>query len=150
MKGHIEPYLNFKGNAREAFNFYAKVFELDPPEFMSFADMPPQDQEEMKGMLGEDQVMHGAVNFNGTLLMGSDTTDAMFEEGEMIQGNNFYLSWSSEDPEEVRTVWDRFIEGGAQVTMPLEETFWAPLYGMLKDPFGVAWMIQNWMREDET
>lgn len=148
MLGTIEPYINFKGNAKEAFDFYAEVFELQPPEIMTYKDMPPQDQDEMKDMIGEDQVMHGAVDFNGTLLMGSDTTDMMFEEGRLIQGNNFYLSWSSENAADVKKVFDRFVQGGATVIMPLEETFWAPLYGMVRDPFGVQWMIQNWIREE--
>ena len=146
MIGHIEPYINFKGNARDAFTLYSKIFELKEPDLMTFRDLPPTDQGEMAGMMDPDQIMHGAVDFNGTYLMGADTTDEMLEEGKFIAGNNFYLSWSSEDKAAVQQVWDRFVEAGAEVIMPLAETFWAPLYGILKDPFGVSWMIQNWIR----
>jgi len=148
MHGKIEPYLNFPGNAREAFNFYAQVFDLDPPYFMAYSDMPPEDQEEMKDMVDKDYLIHGSINLNGTLIMGSDASDMMFEEGKFIVGNNIYLSWSSEEAGEVKKVWDQFIAAGSKVIMPLGETFWAPLYGILKDPYGIQWMIQNWVQDE--
>lgn len=148
MIGRIEPYLNFKGNAKEALDFYAKVFELDPPSLMTMADMPREDQKDMKDTLSDDQIMHGSVDFNGTFLMASDTIDEMFEEGEPIEGNKYYLSWSTQNPDDVRTVWDRFVKDGSTIVMPLEETFWASLYGILKDPYGVQWMIQVWDHEE--
>jgi PhnB protein len=37
-------------------------------------------------------------------------------------------------------VFDALADGG-EVTMPLSETFWAPLFGMCVDHFGVPWMV---------
>jgi PhnB protein len=37
-------------------------------------------------------------------------------------------------------VFEALSDGGA-VTMPLAETFWAPLFGMCVDRFGVPWMV---------
>ncbi len=32
---------------------------------------------------------------------------------------------------------------GGEITMPLEETFWAPRFGMCVDRFGTPWMINT-------
>lgn len=148
MNGRIEPYLNFKGNAKEALTFYAKVFELDPPNFMTPSDLPPEDQEMMRDMIDQDYLIHGSVNLNGTLIMGSDVSDTMFDDSQLIPGNNIYLSWSSDNVDDIKKVWNYFITAGSQVLMPLEETFWAPLYGILKDPYDIQWMIQSSAEEE--
>jgi PhnB protein len=33
------------------------------------------------------------------------------------------------------------LEKGGKVEMPLGKTFWSPRFGMLRDRFGLGWMI---------
>lgn len=150
MKGIIEPYINFKGNTRQAFEFYADVFETDPPDFMTFNDLPDADKEASRPFVQDmDMIMNSSINIHGNYLMASDTTDEMNADvGGFIEGNNISLSWSGENKEDVKKVWDKFVAAGSVVYMPLAQTFWAELYGILKDPYGIVWMIQNWVRED--
>lgn len=91
--------------------------------------MPP-------GGVDPDLVMHAALTLDdGDLLMASDdpTGDGAGTKGAAI---NITLT----DAEEARRVFDGLSSGG-QITMPLGETFWSPLFGMCTDRFGVAWMV---------
>ena len=40
MKTFVEPYINFDGNAEEAFHFYQRVFDAPEPMIMKFKDVP--------------------------------------------------------------------------------------------------------------
>lgn len=151
MKGTIEPYLNFRGNTRQALAFYAEVFETDPPEFVTVRDLPEPDRKEMEAYTTDmDMIMNSTITIGDSPVMASDTNDEMdAEAGGFIEGNNFSLSWSGESDEDARKVWDKFIKAGSEVLMPLAPTFWASLYGILKDPYGIQWMIQNYVRDGE-
>ncbi len=133
----INPYLTFNGNAEEAFNFYKSVFG---GEFMGevnrFKDMP--DSENLSAEDG-DKVMHVALPIgNGSTLMASDTIEAM---GQPFKpGNNFTISIHPENAEEANRLFNGLSAGG-QVSMPLEKTFWAELFGQFTDKFGIQWMV---------
>ncbi len=45
-----------------------------------------------------------------------------------------------ESAEDAERIFHALAEGG-EVTMPLEETFWAHRFGALKDRYGKHWMI---------
>ena len=130
------PYIFFKSGAREAFETYGRIFG-NPPEIMSFSDMPVDDQggEEGMGSVPPDTVMHAAVKVGDGWIYGSD--DA-FGTGDAMAGCNIHVEFPTEA--ETRRVWDALADGGA-VRMQLEPTFWAPLFGTLSDRFGIRWMI---------
>lgn len=127
----LNPYLGFRDNAREAMNFYQTVFggELTVSTFGEFqASEDPSEQ---------DKVMHAMlVADNGLVLMGADTPNAM----DYTPGNNFSVSLSGEDEDQLRGYWDKLSDGG-NVTMPLEKAPWGDTFGMLVDKFGVAWLV---------
>jgi PhnB protein len=56
------------------------------------------------------------------------------------KGNNVSISISSESEEEARRLFEALSEGG-DITMPLQKTFWAPLFAMFTDKFGISWLI---------
>lgn len=131
----VEVYLNFNGNCREAAMFYAKVFETEAPQIMTFGDTPPNPEyplpEEAK-----DLVMHTRLNINGSTVMFSDVFPGM----PFIQGNNVSLSLLSQDEDKLRTWFSRLQDGGT-VSMELQETFWSKCYGNLTDRFGIEWQF---------
>jgi PhnB protein len=56
------------------------------------------------------------------------------------QGNNFNLSYAAKSESEVDEKFKALSEGGI-VYMPVSKTFWGSYFGMLRDKFGVQWMI---------
>lgn len=133
MPATLNPYLNFKDNARDAMTFYQSVLggELTISTFDDLhAAMDPSE-----GPL----VMHSQLTTpGGFTLMGSDTPPRM----EYRPGNNFSVSLSGgpETEEELRGYWDRLAEG-ATVSMPLQKAIWGDTFGMLTDRFGIAWLV---------
>jgi PhnB protein len=129
----MNPYLGFKDNAREAMEFYHSVFggDLATSTFKQFgASTEPAE---------DDLVMHSQLTTpTGLTLMASDTPDRM----PFTPGDNFSVSLSgaAEDGDRLREYWSRLCEG-AQVTMPLETAIWGDAFGMLRDRFGVSWLV---------
>ncbi len=131
----INPYINFNGNTEEAFNFYKSVFGGEFSNFQRFKDTPQGSE-----MSAEDgkKVMHVALMIGKNALMGSDFTESM--GGKFVAGTNFSISLMAESKEEADRLFNALSAGGI-VEMPLADTFWGAYFGMWKDKFGVAWMI---------
>lgn len=134
----LNPYINFKGNCEEAFNFYKSVFGGEFLTLDRFGSMPPQEgitiSEEEK-----NQIMHVSLPLgNGAVLMGSDTGGEWAPN--LVPGNNITLSIEAESREETDRLFASLSEGG-NVTMPLAETFWGSYFGMCTDRFGINWMF---------
>lgn len=132
----INPYLNFDGNAEEAFSFYKSVFGGENAMLQRFSDMPGNksisDSEKNK-------VLHFSLPIGkNSVLMGSDIPGHM--NFKLNYGNNFYISVNTESEEETTKLFNKLGEGGA-VHMPLDKTFWGAFFGMVADKFGIQWMI---------
>ena len=131
MSTHLDPYLHFKDNARQAMQFYQSVFggDLRISTFQEFhaAEDPSE----------ADKVMHAELETgNGIHFMGSDTPNRMpFEPGASIT-----MSLSGENEAELRSYYEKLSAGGI-VTLPLEKAPWGDTFGMLTDKFGIEWMV---------
>ncbi len=131
MQSRLNPYINFKGNAREAMEFYKTVFggKLDLTTFKE-GGMPCDSAD-------EDKIMHSQLDGdNGIVFMSSDAPAGM----EHDEGSNISMSLSGDNEEELRGYWDKLSEGGT-VTMPLEKAPWGDTFGMLTDKFDINWMV---------
>ena len=132
----INPYLTFEGNCEEAFNFYKSVFGGEFPYVGKFKDMPSEHEIPASE---KEKIMHISLPISKeTTLMGSDTSEAFGVK--LKQGNNFSISINVDNAEDAKTTFSKLAAGGT-ITMPLEKTFWAPLFGMLIDKFGIQWMV---------
>ncbi len=132
----INPYLNFPGNAEEAFNFYRSVFGGEFASVARFKDAP--DSAKMSEA-DKNRILHIALPIgNGSVLMATDVVGAMSQG--FREGNNFHLSIGAASREEA----DRIFQGlsvGGNASMPMQQTFWGSYFGMLKDKFGIQWMV---------
>ncbi len=133
MGATLNPYVNFRDNARAAMELYQSVFggELTMATFADFhASMDPS----------EDQlIMHADLQgTSGIRFMGSDTPSRM----EFTPGNNFSMSLSgdSDSESELRGYFEKLSDGGS-VEMPLEKAAWGDTFGMCTDRFGVRWLV---------
>lgn len=129
------PYLFFNGTCREALNAYAEIFGGEIEMLMTYADMPPGEMEVPEDR--KDWVMHGAIKFDGGLLMASDDVSA--GSGPM---KGVSISMTLPSVEAGQAAFDALAEGG-EVRMPYQKTFWSPGFGTLTDRFGVQWMVSG-------
>jgi PhnB protein len=85
----------------------------------------------------DEKVMHSVLKTeNGMTLMAADVPNRM----EHTPGNNFSLSLSGDDEAELRGYFERLAAGGT-VTTPLEKAPWGDTFGMVRDRFGVSWLV---------
>jgi PhnB protein len=132
----INPYLNFSGDAEEAFKFYRSVFGGEFRLLQRFQDTPeaPKIPMEEKG-----KIMHVSLPVgNGNTLMATDALESMGQK--LTFGNNISLLVEAESKEEAGRLFAGLSPGG-KVRMPLADTFWGAYFGMLTDQFGIQWMI---------
>ncbi|MFS0722514.1 VOC family protein [Paenibacillus sp. 1P07SE] len=139
----VEVYLNFKGNCREAVQYYAEVFGIEEPYIMTFGETPQDPNfplpEEAKGL-----IMHARLTIFGSRVMFSDVFPGM----PFTEGNNISLSLISRDMDALKDAFHKLKEGG-QVQMELQETFWSPLYGSLQDKFGIGWQFNYDVEQEQ-
>ncbi len=129
MQG-VTPYLSFNGNCAEAMEFYRECLGGEMLFAQTFGDSP------MKGAAPDDQIMHCTLRVGDTHIMASDNP----AEHQASFGDNISLAIGTADPAEAEEMFSRMAEGGT-VTMPMQETFWAERFGMLRDKYGVNWMF---------
>jgi PhnB protein len=127
----LNPYLNFDGNTKEAMEFYHQVLggKLDLQTFKEAPGMDvPADY--------QDKIVHAHLESDGMVIMASEGKPA-----EPVKfGDNVSLSLVGDDHDRLTKIFEQLAEGG-EITMPLEKQFWGDDFGMLKDKFGVLWMV---------
>jgi len=131
----LDPYLNFAGNTEAAFNFYKKVFGGEFSALMRFGELPGADKMPEKD---RNKLLHVSLPVGSSTLLGTDALESMNQK--LTMGDNFHITIQIDNEPETRRIFDALSDGGA-VILPLSKEFWADLYGMCKDKFGVQWMI---------
>lgn len=133
----IHTYLNFNGQAEEAFNFYKSIFGGEFQTLQRMSDVP----KEAGGVSGkeEDYIMHVALPVGkDDMLMASDILESQGQK--LVVGNNVSLSVHAESREEADKIYNALSKGGEAV-MPMDDMFWGSYYGMCTDKFGINWMV---------
>jgi PhnB protein len=131
MPTRLNPYISFRDQAREAMEFYRSVFggALTVSTFGDFG--AAQDPDE------SDQVMHAQLEGEqGVVLMGSDTPQRM----SYNPGDTMSVSLSGDDEATLQRWWEG-LSDGATVLQPLTKAQWGDSFGMLRDRFGVTWLV---------
>jgi PhnB protein len=130
------PYLNFDGNAEEAFNFYKSVFGSELEVLLRFKDFGGEAAGFSQSEL--NKIAHVALPLGETKLMASDVPGSRASDYRV--GSNCYISLTPDSADEAQRVFDGLAAGGT-VEMPLQRTEWAEKYGSCVDRFGVRWMM---------
>lgn len=136
----VSTYLEFKGSAEDAFNFYKSVFNSEfQGEVMRWGDMPPQEDSPHLNEEQKRMIMHVSLPIlNGHFLLGTDALDLVGPK--LTMGNNVNIVLNPDTREETKKLFDALSEGG-EVTMELEDMFWGGHFGSCVDKFGVCWMF---------
>ena len=133
----INPYINFNGNAEEAFNFYKSVFggefasvvrfkDLESPEF----PVPAEDA---------NKIMRIVLPIGGNILIANDVPESMGPVSE--NENRSKISVSTESRAEAEKIFTGLSAGGA-VEMPLGDSPWGTTFAMFRDKFGIEWTVE--------
>ena len=132
----IVTSLSFKGQCREAFEFYATALGGEITAADPYGEGPPDMpvRPEYKNWL-----MHCWLKVGNQAIMGADIPP---EFGPNIDKpkNGFDVTLHTESVDEARH-WFETLSSGGRVIMPFAETFWSPGYGNFIDKFGVPWMV---------
>ena len=132
----VNPYLNFDGNAEQAFEHYRSVFGGEFIAKLPMSEAPDSDKlplEEQKRM------MHISLAISeDTILMASDIMPSMGHK--LPEGSNCYISLHPTSREEADRLFNGLSEGG-YIEMPMEDQFWGDYFGSFTDRFDVKWMI---------
>ena len=135
----VSIYLNFMGNAEQAFNHYKKVFgtEFSSP-LMRMKDAPPMDGMPPLPEAEKEKVMHVALPILGGIqIMATDIRESIGQK--LVEGNNFTISLNPDTKEEADKLYHDLAEGVTDGVPPHEE-FWG-YWGTCKDRFGIRWMF---------
>jgi PhnB protein len=128
----LNTYINYHGNCAEAFRFYEQHLNGRITMLLTHRDNPGPSQVPANW---QDAVLHARIDLGGTELLGADIPDAQ-------PMRSAYLSLTTTSAEEADRVYAALSPGG-ETFMPMQETFFATRFAMLRDRFGTSWMIQH-------
>ena len=126
-------HLAFDGCCEEAFRFYERCLGGKLLTMLRWSETPMATMAP-PGYTGK--ILHATLEIgDGTRLAGSDSMPGQHEGSK-----GFHVLLGIKDQDQARRVFAALAEGGT-VTMPLQKTFWAVLFGVLTDRFGISWEI---------
>lgn len=122
-------HINFRGDARRALEFYHAALG-GSIALITYGQMGATD--------AADEIVWGQVETDaGFRVMAYDVPAAL----PFSRGNDpFFVSIRGTEASEVSELWEK-LAAGSTVKVPLAPSEWAPLYGMLTDPFGITWVV---------
>ena len=132
----INPYINFNGNAEEAFTFYKSVFGGEFEKIIRFKDLsspefPVAENEANK-------IMRIALPIGKNVLMANDVPESMGRVNE--NENRSKISISAESKEEADKLFNGLSAGGT-IEFPVADSPWGSYFGMFRDKYGIEWTV---------
>ncbi len=132
----IHPYINFNGNAEEAFLFYQSVFGGEFAKIMCFKDIASDDFPVSEKEA--NKIMHIALPIGPNVLMANDVPESMGRVNE--NENRSKITVSAASREETDKLFHGLSAGGT-VEAPIGDSPWGSYFGMFRDKYGIEWMI---------
>jgi PhnB protein len=133
----INPYINFNGNAEEAFMFYKSVFGGEFESIVRFKDLEgpefPVPENEA------DKIMRIVLPIGGNILIANDVPESMGPVSE--NENRSKIAITAETKEEADDLFNGLSEGGT-VEMPMAESPWGTYFAMFRDRYGIEWTVE--------
>ena len=134
----INPWINFNGNAEEAFNFYKSVFGAEFFKIVRFKDIATE--EFPVAEKEEDKIMYIALPIGGgNMLIANDVPEVLGKVNE--RENRSKISISADSKEEAEQLFNGLSAGG-EVEGPMGDGPWGSYAGMFRDKFGIEWIVE--------
>ncbi len=134
----INPWINFNGNAEEAFTFYKSVFGGEFKKIIRFKDLASDDFPIPENEL--NKVMQIALPI-GThnMLVANDVPDFIGRVSESENRSKIFVS--AESREEADKIFNGLSAGGA-IEGPINDSPWGTYAGMFRDKYGIEWIVE--------
>ncbi len=133
----INPYINFNGNAEEAFTFYKSVFGGEFGKITRFKDLAsaefPVPEKEA------EKIMRIVLPIGNSVLIANDVPEMMGRVNE--NENRSKIAISADSREEAERLFKGLSEGGT-VEMPMAESPWGSHFAMFRDKYGIEWTVE--------
>ncbi|MFD2873181.1 VOC family protein [Mucilaginibacter ximonensis] len=134
----INPWINFNGNAEEAFTFYKAVFGGAFTKIVRFKDLASDEFQ----IADEDanKIMYIALPIGkNNVLVANDIPGFMGRVDENENRSKIYVATGSR--EEADQVFAGLSAGGS-VEGPMGDSPWGTYAGMFRDKYGIEWIIE--------
>ena len=128
----LYTYLNYGGNCRQAFEFYAKHLGGRITMLTTHAEQPDADRVPADW---KNAVLHARLELGDTVLFGADIPPDRFQPMRSA-----YLSLLTDGAQDAERIYALLADGG-QIFMPMKKEFFAERFAMLRDRFGTSWML---------
>ena len=128
----LNTYLNYGGNCAQAFRFYEEHLGGKIIAMTTHGQMPDPSSVDPNW---KDKVLHARITLGETALFGADVPPDRFKPMRSA-----YLTLSVDSIAEAERIYALLADGG-EVIMPITETFFALRFAMLRDKFGILWML---------
>ena len=133
----INPYINFNGNAEEAFTFYKSVFGGEFESIVRFKDLespefPIPDEDANK-------LMRIVLPIGSNILIANDVPAALGPVSE--NENRSKIAVSADSREEAERIFTGLSEAG-EVEMPMDQSPWGTYFAMFRDKYGIEWTVE--------
>lgn len=133
----INPWINFNGNAEEAFTFYRSVFGGEFVNVTRFKDLSSPGFHVSEN--DANKMMRIVLPIGKNLLIANDVPEMMGQVSE--QENRSKIAVSAESKEEAERIFEGLSAGGA-VEMPMAESPWGTYFAMFRDKYGIEWTVE--------
>jgi len=134
----INPWINFNGNALEAFTFYRSIFGGEFAKIIRLKDLASS--EFPVGDIDADKIMLIALPIGkNSVLLANDVPAFLGKVNE--NENRSKISVSTDSKEEADAIFNGLSAGG-QIEAPIGESAWGTYFGMLRDKYGIEWTIE--------
>ena len=134
----INPWINFNGNAEEAFTFYKSVFGGEFSKIVRFKDLSSAEFPVAKNE--ENKIMQIALPIGkNNVLLANDVPEFMGRTNE--NENRSKISVSAESREEAVKIFNGLSAAG-NVEGPIGDTPWGTYAGMFRDKYGIEWIVE--------
>lgn len=133
----INPYINFNGNAEEAFNFYRSVFGGEFSDIIRFKDVATAEFPISKNE--ENKIMRITLPIGDNFLIANDVPQFMGQVNE--NENRSKIAVKAETKEEADRIFNMLSADGT-IEMPMSESPWGTYFAMFRDKYGIEWTIE--------
>jgi PhnB protein len=133
----INPYINFNGNAEEAFTFYKSIFGGEFGTIVRFKDLTSDEFSVSENEA--NKIMRITLPIGQNVLIANDVPESMGRVSE--EENRSKIAVFADSREEAERIFNGLSVGGA-VEMPMDNSPWGTYLSMFRDKYGIEWTVE--------